>query len=110
MIFNPWLTGVLLLFKIMLPFALVAIVFGVINRWLGLQDTKSFLLVFALTDVMTLNFFFLVRDEGSWQDIGMSISHFAATNGMIFFQLLLLAFSQFVLRKTKVERREIKRD
>lgn len=34
------------------------------------------MIVMAICDVMTMNFFWLVRDEGSWLDIGTSISHF----------------------------------
>ena len=34
------------------------------------------MVVMAISDVMTLNFFYMVRDEGSWLDIGTTISHF----------------------------------
>jgi len=34
------------------------------------------MLVMAVSDVMTLNFFWMVKDEGSWLDIGTTISHF----------------------------------
>ena len=34
------------------------------------------MVVMAISDVLTMNFFWMVRDEGSWLDIGTSISHF----------------------------------
>ena len=34
------------------------------------------MVVTAVSDVLTMNFFWMVRDEGSWLDIGTSISHF----------------------------------
>ncbi|KAJ2158759.1 Glycosyl phosphatidyl inositol anchor synthesis [Coemansia sp. RSA 552] len=75
-VFDPFMMSAILLFKIFIPFFLVSAVFGVLNRSLELPPFSLFLFVLSTTDIMTVNFFFLVRDDGSWLDIGMSISHF----------------------------------
>lgn len=75
-IFDPFSQGALLLFKILIPFAVLSANLGILNLRLGLEPSALFMLVMALSDVMTLNFFWMVRDEGSWLDIGTSISHF----------------------------------
>ncbi|CAG8432974.1 11035_t:CDS:10 [Diversispora eburnea] len=64
-IFDPFLMGGLLLFKIFIPFFIVSSVFGVINKSLNLPSFSLFLLVLSTCDIMTLNFFYLVRDYGS---------------------------------------------
>lgn len=39
----------------------------------------------AISDVLTLNFFWMVKDEGSWLDIGTSISHFCIASMLCVF-------------------------
>ncbi|KAL9605685.1 MAG: hypothetical protein Q9204_009488 [Flavoplaca sp. TL-2023a] len=75
-IFDPFSQTALLLFKILIPFAVISASLGILNLRLGLEPSALFMVVMALSDVMTLNFFWMVRDEGSWLDIGTSISHF----------------------------------
>lgn len=75
-VFNPFSQGILLLLKLMIPFAVISANLGVLNRRLGVAPSSLFMVVMAISDVLTLNFFWLVRDEGSWLDIGTSISHF----------------------------------
>ena len=60
----------------MIPFAVISANLGILNRRLGVAPSSLFMLVMAISDFLTMNFFWLVRDEGSWLDIGTSISHF----------------------------------
>ncbi|KAL9090469.1 MAG: hypothetical protein Q9165_005230 [Trypethelium subeluteriae] len=75
-VFDPFSQGALLLLKILIPFACISANLGILNRRLGVAPSALFMVVMAISDVMTLNFFYMVRDEGSWLDIGTSISHF----------------------------------
>lgn len=75
-IFDPFSQGLLLMFKIIIPFAVISANLGILNRRLGVAPSSLFMVVMAISDVLTMNFFWLVRDEGSWLDIGTSISHF----------------------------------
>ena len=60
----------------MVPFAVMSANLGILNRRLGVAPSALFMVVMAVGDVMTLNFFYMVKDEGSWLDIGTTISHF----------------------------------
>jgi len=75
-IFSPFAMGALLVLKLLIPFALISANLAVLNRRAGLGGSAVFMCVTALSDVLTLNFFWLVRDEGSWLEIGTGISHF----------------------------------
>ncbi|KAJ2182473.1 Glycosyl phosphatidyl inositol anchor synthesis [Coemansia sp. RSA 551] len=101
-IFDPFLMSALLLFKIFIPFFLVSAVFGVLNRSLELPPFSLFLFVLSTTDVMTVNFFFLVRDDGSWLDIGMSISHFCISGLFVLFTIVLFVLSHVFVGKVLI--------
>lgn len=75
-VFDPFSQGALLILKLMVPFAIISANLGILNRRLGVAPSALFMLVTAMGDVMTLNFFYMVKDEGSWLDIGTTISHF----------------------------------
>ncbi len=96
-VFSPFSMAALLIFKLLLPFILLSAAFGVLSRQSGIPTSGLVLLVVATTDIMTLNFFFLVRDHGSWLEIGSSISHFVIASSLIVFTLLLAGLSNFLL-------------
>ncbi|TPX56560.1 hypothetical protein PhCBS80983_g04468 [Powellomyces hirtus] len=92
-VFAPFLMGALLILKILIPFFLLSSTLAVLARALHLPAFSLFLLVLATTDIMTLNFFFLVRDNGSWLEIGTTISHFVIASAFIVFQCILFVAS-----------------
>ncbi|KAL4738870.1 Phosphatidylinositolglycan class N-domain-containing protein [Aspergillus similis] len=75
-VFSPFSQGALLILKLLIPFAIISANLGILNRRLEVAPSALFMVVMAISDVMTLNFFYMVRDEGSWLDIGTTISHF----------------------------------
>ncbi|KAJ3107774.1 Glycosyl phosphatidyl inositol anchor synthesis [Phlyctochytrium bullatum] len=101
-VFQPFLMAALLLMKIWVPFFLLSAVFGVLSRSLELPAFSLFLLVLSTTDVMTLNFFFLVRDSGSWLEIGTTISHFIIASAFIVFQIVLFSVGHLLVGKVLI--------
>lgn len=88
-VFAPFLMALILIWKILLPNILVATAFACVQQLTLLPARAAFLLVMLLSEVIALNFFFLVQDSGSWLDIGVSISHFALADFQIVLQILL---------------------
>ncbi len=96
-IYNPYFMGLIILLKVIVPFLLVCCVFVSLMRMSRVPILSSALIVEFFYEIMTINFFFLVRTEGSWLDIGMSISHFAVSSIFGLAQVVLFfAASGFV--------------
>jgi phosphatidylinositol glycan class N len=93
-VFAPFVMTGLLLFKIAVPLLGVTAAFGTLLRVNNTPQYGGFFLVLALFNIMTINFFFLVKTVGSWLEIGNSISRFAIGNAMIIILLLLFGVSQ----------------
>lgn len=108
-VFDPFSQGALLIFKIMIPFAVISANLGVLNRRLGVAPSALFMIVMAISDIMTLNFFFMVRDEGSWLDIGTTISHFCIASLLSVFVAGLEFVSEVFISGIEMDEVEEKR-
>eukprot|EP01135_Chromosphaera_perkinsii_P011111 Nk52_evm20s2340 gene=Nk52_evmTU20s2340 len=95
-VFSPFIMASLCLIKIIIPFLVVFIAFNAVNQTLHVPTISLFLCVIVMSDVMALHFFFLVKDYGSWQEIGTSISHFVIASALIVFLLLLYAITKWL--------------
>ena len=97
--------------KILVPFAVISANLGILNRRLGVAPSALFMVVMAISDVMTLNFFYMVRDEGSWLDIGTTISHFVIASLLCVFVSALEPISAAFIAGVEVgEERELKEE
>ncbi|KAI1461452.1 GPI ethanolamine phosphate transferase 1 [Annulohypoxylon moriforme] len=76
-IFDPFSQGALLILKLIIPFALISANLGILNKRIGVAPSALFMVAMALSDILTLHFFWVVKDEGSWLEIGSTITHFA---------------------------------
>ncbi|XP_071786053.1 GPI ethanolamine phosphate transferase 1-like [Asterias amurensis] len=99
-VFNPFIMGSLMLWKIVILFLLVTCTFKAIHLLQRLPNTSLFLVVLLLSDALALQFFFLVKDSGSWLDIGTSISHYVIVMCMIIFVMLLLVLARLFTTTT----------
>ncbi|KAL7140851.1 hypothetical protein ABFS83_08G014900 [Erythranthe nasuta] len=92
-VFSPFLMAALLIFKLLIPFLLVICTFTAITKLLRVPQLGCYFLVIICSDVMTVHFFFLVQNTGSWMEIGNSISHFGIMSAQVVFVLLLFALT-----------------
>uniref|UniRef100_A0AAX7V9A3 GPI ethanolamine phosphate transferase 1 n=1 Tax=Astatotilapia calliptera TaxID=8154 RepID=A0AAX7V9A3_ASTCA len=88
-VFNPFIMGGLMMWKVIIPFIIVMCTFETIQVATQLSSRSLFLIVLVISDLMALHFFFMVQDYGSWLDIGTSISHYVIVMSMTIFLMLL---------------------
>ncbi|KAF3938987.1 hypothetical protein ABW19_dt0204048 [Dactylella cylindrospora] len=96
-VFNPFAMGALLILKLLIPFAVISANLGVLNRMLLVPPSALFMIVVAISDILTMNFFYMVKDEGSWLDIGTTISHFVIASLLCVFVAALEFLSELVV-------------
>jgi len=102
-IFDPFSQGALLLLKLLAPFALVSANLGILTKRLRLRSGSLFAVVMGIGDYLTLRFFWEVRDEGSWLEIGESISMFVIASLLCIFVAGLEGVSELFVRGVEFE-------
>nr|XP_050049982.1 GPI ethanolamine phosphate transferase 1-like [Dermacentor andersoni] len=95
-VFRPFTMAAILLIKVLIPLLIVSCAFRALLQSIKVSNTALFLLVVVLSDFTALHFFFLIKDSGSWLDIGMSISHYLLAMGMIIFTAVFHGLAWFM--------------
>ncbi|KAI4884788.1 hypothetical protein NFI96_018757 [Prochilodus magdalenae] len=107
-VFNPFIMGGLLMWKVLIPFIIVTCTFESVQVSTRLSSRSLFLIVLVISDLMALHFFFLVKDYGSWLDIGTSISHYVIVMSMTIFLMLLSVMTHILTSKRILIGRKMK--
>nr|XP_036874832.1 GPI ethanolamine phosphate transferase 1 [Manis javanica] len=98
-VFSPYIMGALMMWKILIPFVLVMCAFEAVQLTTQLSSKSLFLMVLIISDIMALHFFFLIKDYGSWLDIGTSISHYVIVMCMTIVLVFLNGLAQLLTTK-----------
>lgn len=94
-VFDPFVMGGLCIFKVLVLLLLVSCFFQAIQVSINIPPYPFFLLLLIISDFMACHFFFMVKDSGSWLEIGTSISHYVIIMTFIIFFFILLTLSNF---------------
>lgn len=97
-VFEPFSQTALLMFKILIPFAFISAALGILSRGLNIPPGALFALLMAMSDWLTINFFWSVKDEGSWLEIGTTISQFCISSGLCVFLAALEGVSGWLIK------------
>ncbi|XP_041788766.1 GPI ethanolamine phosphate transferase 1 [Anopheles merus] len=94
--FSPFTMMALIVFKLLVPVLLLICVLKAMVIISSVPKTKMFTLTLMVCDWMCMNFFFLVKNKGSWMEIGSSISHFVILECTTIVVIMMYELARFV--------------
>ncbi|KAM7346160.1 phosphatidylinositol glycan anchor biosynthesis class N [Cochliomyia hominivorax] len=96
--FSPFVIMFLVIIKLIIPILLIiSIIFALSSLALKFQK-QIFICLLIVCDLMGLNFLFLVKNQGSWLEIGSSISHFVIMQVTTLVLVLFVYLAKFLLK------------
>nr|CAI5839310.1 unnamed protein product [Callosobruchus analis] len=88
-LFSPFTMAALIVFKLAIPFIFTCCVFKAINA-VGRENVLIiFCIILIFSDLLVMQFLYLITNVGSWLEIGSSLSHFIMVEAFVIILLLL---------------------
>uniref|UniRef100_A0A1Q3FC79 GPI ethanolamine phosphate transferase 1 n=1 Tax=Culex tarsalis TaxID=7177 RepID=A0A1Q3FC79_CULTA len=105
--FSPFIMAILVVLKLLIPIFILVCVLKSLQIITHVKSQTLFMIILVICDIMSLNFFFLVKNKGSWLDIGTSISHFVIMQCTTIFLTFLYVCVKFVTEASLVPSKRI---
>ncbi|XP_030379799.1 GPI ethanolamine phosphate transferase 1 [Scaptodrosophila lebanonensis] len=102
--FAPFVIMGLVLLKLILPVVLNMSIIYTYCDYVRQHERQFFICLLLICDIMGLNFLFMVRNSGSWLEIGSSISHFVIMEITTLVLLLLAYLAKLLLKLTTIKK------
>ncbi|KRX90065.1 GPI ethanolamine phosphate transferase 1 [Trichinella pseudospiralis] len=94
--FSPFLMGALLMLKILLPLLFACCALRVLELFTCSKLSTIYWYAVVICDLLALQFFFLLKDTGSWLEIGESISHYVIAMTLVAVVMTLYPLARFL--------------
>lgn len=96
--FSPFVIMFLVILKLIIPIFLIIAIIFTLSPLACRFEREIFICLLLICDVMGLNFLFLVKNQGSWLEIGSSISHFVIMHVTTLVFVLFVSLAKFLLK------------
>ncbi|KAL4429935.1 hypothetical protein ABPG74_000301 [Tetrahymena malaccensis] len=99
------LTLTLMIFKLAFPFLCGASAFIIVckSAHKKISTVGLFMLSIIFAEISTINFFFMVRTEGTWQEKGSSVARFVISSMLTLLYVFLFFIAHLLLKNTKFD-------
>ncbi|XP_055548461.1 GPI ethanolamine phosphate transferase 1 isoform X5 [Wyeomyia smithii] len=98
--FSPFLMTGLIVFKLLIPLLVLVCAFKSLHVIAQVNMRNLFLLILIICDVMCMNFFYFVKNKGSWLEIGTTISQFVIMECVIIVLICLYGVAKLLTEVT----------
>ncbi|KAL4429934.1 hypothetical protein ABPG74_000300 [Tetrahymena malaccensis] len=102
---NEIVTLALMVFNLTFPFLCGSSAFIIIckSAYQKLKSVGLFIISLIYAEIMTINFFFMVKTEGSWQTKGGSVARFVLSSMLVFLYAFLFLIAHKLFKSTKIQ-------
>ncbi|KAL9875067.1 phosphatidylinositol glycan anchor biosynthesis class N isoform 1-T2 [Glossina fuscipes fuscipes] len=99
--FSPFVIMFLVILKLSIPVFLIICIIFALSSFAIEYEEQIFICLLMICNIMALHFLYMVRNRGSWLEIGASISHFVIMQVTTLILVIFTYASKILLSRSK---------